>query len=95
MADYTLKNIPDALFERLRSAAEEDFRSLNQEILARLTKSFDAQDARLSALHARWVYEAFGSGKLKPLSQRELDAAFKRGVARAKSRKSSKTPAAA
>ena len=87
MADYTLKNIPEDLFQRLRSAAEEEFRSLNQEVLSRLSRSFDAQDARMSAIHARWVHESLASGDSTPLKARDLDAAFDRGIARAKSRK--------
>ena len=90
MADYTLKNIPEDLFQRLRSAAEEDFRSLNQEVLSRLRRSFDAQDAKMSALHARWVHESLASGDATPLKPRDLDAAFARGIARAKSRNQTK-----
>ncbi len=86
--NYTLKNIPADLYERLTAAAKEEFRSLNQEILARLSRSFDAQDARMSALHARWVQEALVSGEPAPLGGGELDEAFGRGLARAKARKS-------
>ena len=95
MADFPLKNIPEDLFQRLRSAAEEEFRTINQEILSRLDRSFDAQDAKMAALHARWVHEALSSGSATPLKQAELDAAFKRGIARAKSRRHSKQRAAA
>jgi len=84
MADYTLKNIPEDLLQRLRSSAEGEFRSLNQEILARLNRSFDAQDAKMSSIHARWVYEALASGDAAPLKESEVDAAFERGIARAK-----------
>lgn len=87
MADYTLKNIPEDLYRRLQSAAEEEFRSLNQEILSRLSRSFDAQEAKNSALHARWIHEALASGPSAPLKKGELDEAFERGIARARSRK--------
>ena len=86
--NYTLKNIPEDLYHRLTAAAAEDFRSLNQEILARLSRSFDAQDARMTALHARWVQEALSSGEAEPLRPSELDAAFERGLAKANARKS-------
>ena len=86
--NYTLKNIPPDLYSRLTAAANEEFRSLNQEILARLSRSFDAQDARMTALHARWVQEALSSGNPTPLKRGELDAAFERGLAHAKARKS-------
>ena len=87
MPDYTLKNIPPDLYSRLEAAAAEDFRSINQEILSRLSRSFDAQDVKMSALHARWVHEALSSGEPTPLKAKDLDAAFRRGVARAKNRR--------
>ena len=87
MSDYTLKNIPTDLYHRLQASAEEEFRSINQEILARLRRSFDAQDAKTSALHARWVHEAFASGEVTPLKPDEIDAAVQRGIAKAKSKR--------
>jgi plasmid stability protein len=87
MHDLPLRNIPAELYSRLQSSATEHFRSLNQEVLARLSRSFDAEDAKMSALHARWVHEALASGDSTPLKPQELDQAFARGVARAKSRK--------
>jgi hypothetical protein len=65
-------------------------RSLNQEIIFRLRRSFDAEDARTSALHARWVMEALESGAAKPLKMADLDAAFARGTKRAAARKAGK-----
>jgi hypothetical protein len=85
--DYTLKNIPEDLYHRLQGAAEEEFRSVNQEILFRLRRSFDSQDAKMSAIHARWVHEALASGEATPLKADDVDAAFNRGIARAKSRR--------
>jgi hypothetical protein len=90
MPDYALKNIPADLYSRLEVAAAEEFRSIDQEILARLSRSFDAQDARLSALHARWVQEALTSGEPTPLKSKDLAQAFRRGAARARARKVSK-----
>ncbi len=87
MAEYTLKNIPAEIYHRAQSAAENSFRSLNQEIIYRLRRSFDAEDARASALHARWVMEALASGAAKPLKMSELDAAFARGTKRAAARR--------
>lgn len=86
MADYTLKNIPDDIYQRTQSASENSCRSLNQEIIYRLRRSFDAEDARLTAVHAKWVMEAMASGPAKPLEMSALDAAFERGVKRAKAR---------
>ena len=95
MANFTLKNIPDDLFARLQSAAEADFRSLNQEVLARLSRSFDAEDARMTAIHARWVQEALSSGAPTPLKRGDLDAAVKRGISRSQARKPARQRAVA
>ena len=64
-----------------------EFRSLNQEVMARLSRSFDAQDARISALHARWLHEALTVGDITPLESGEVEASFERGIANAKARK--------
>ena len=90
MAEYTLKNIPEEIYQRAQTAAERSLRSLNQEIIFRLGKSFDAEDARVSALHAKWVMEALESGAAKPLKMTDLDAAFGRGTKRAVARKAAK-----
>lgn len=90
MAEYTLKNIPEEIYQRAQTAAERSLRSLNQEIIFRLGKSFDAEDARVSALHAKWVMEALESGAAKPLKMTDLDAAFRRGTKRAVARKAAK-----
>src|SRR4051812_4943174 len=73
MADYTLKNIPESLHSRLQAEAERSFRSVNQEIMFRLHRSFDADEVRLTATHARWVYDALQSGDPKPFSEDEVD----------------------
>ena len=87
MADYTLKNVPEPLRSKLESEAERSFRSVDQEILFRLQRSFDADDTKMSAIHAKWIYEALNSGEAVPSTDAELDAAFDRGLARAKKRK--------
>ena len=87
MAEYTLKNIPEEIYHRAQAAAETSLRSLNQEIIFRLRRSFDAEDARLSAVHARWVMEALESGPARPLRVADLDAAFQKGVRRAQARR--------
>jgi hypothetical protein len=87
MADYTLKNVPEPLRSKLESEAKRSFRSVDQEILFRLQRSFDADDTRMSALHAKWIYDALNSGESTPLTDTELDAAFNRGLERAKARK--------
>ena len=87
MAEYTLKNIPADIYQRAQAAAENSFRSLNEEIILRLSRSFDAEEARTSALHARWVMEALESGPAKPFKMKDMDAAFAAGLKRAPARK--------
>lgn len=87
MADMTVKKMPDDLHARLQAEAERSFRSVNQEIIHRLQRSFDADEARMTSLHARWVHEALNSGDASPLTEAEIDAAIDRGSKRAKSRK--------
>ena len=87
MSDYTVKNMPEVLRARLEGEAERSFRSMNQEIVYRLQRSFDADDARMSSLHAKWIYEALSSGPAKKLTDADLDDAIDSGVKRAKSRK--------
>jgi hypothetical protein len=41
----------------------------------------------MSAIHAKWIYEALNSGEAAPLTDTELDGAFDRGLKRAKKRK--------
>lgn len=87
MAEYTLKNVPESLRFRLESEADKSFRSVDQEILFRLQRSFDADDAKMVAVHAKWIFDALESGEPKPLTDAELDTAFNRGFKRAKKRK--------
>ena len=90
MRDLSLRNIPLELYKRLEASAAEQFRDLDQEVLARLNRSFDAEDARMSAVHARWVHEALTSGRSTPLKPGELDQAFAKGITQARVRKSAK-----
>lgn len=87
MTQLTVKKIPAALRARLQAEADRSFRGIEQEVLHRLQKSFDSDDARMSSIHARWIYEALTSGEAKPLTEAEVDAALERGVKRANSRK--------
>ena len=90
MPDLPLRNIPVDLYSRLQSAAAEHFRSLNQEVQSRLNRSFDAEDAKMASLHARWVHEALSSGNSTPIKPADLEQAFARGLAKAKNRKTAK-----
>ena len=60
-----VKNASEELRSRLRRSAERNFRSLNQEALARLQFSFEIEEALLSKVHQRWIDEAL-AGTFKP-----------------------------
>ena len=66
-----VKGVSEELKSRLGSSAERNFRSLNQEALARLQFSFDVEDALLSQMHQKWIDEAL-AGKLRPGSIERL-----------------------
>ena len=53
MPDVALRNIPDHLHRDLKSAASQNHRSLNGEILARLTGSFRSEPVDAAALLER------------------------------------------
>lgn len=49
MLNFTLKNIPPRLHERLKASAEANHRSLNREILARLESQIEAPAVDVAA----------------------------------------------
>jgi hypothetical protein len=77
-----VKGASDELRSRLESSAERNFRSLNQEALARLEFSFDIEDSIHTKQHQKWIDEAL-AGSLKPGSITRL----KQIAARAKAGK--------
>ena len=53
MANITLKNVPDELYERLRTAAARRRRNLNSEIIVRMERSLETGPTDSDALLAR------------------------------------------
>ncbi len=53
-----IKGASDVLRTRLEQSAEMNFRSLNQEALARLEKSFEAEDAAMLFKVQKWIDES-------------------------------------
>jgi hypothetical protein len=68
-----IRGVSEELKARLESAAERNFRSLNQEALARLQASFDVEDALLTKAHQKCLDEAmagtFHPGSIHRLKQ--------------------------
>jgi len=74
MASITIKNIPDDLRGQLKREAEANFRSLNQEVLARIERTFEIDAALNTKRDQRWIDEALASGPATPLTEKEMDA---------------------
>jgi hypothetical protein len=74
--------MPDHLHAVLKSEAETNYRSLAQEVLARLERSLDLDSA--TRRDQRWVDEALASGPEEPFSKQKFRAALKRGLQKAK-----------
>lgn len=85
MPSITLKDIPRDLHGILKHEAEANFRSLSQEVLARLQRSLDQDTA--SQRDQKWIDEALASGPEEPFSKTKFDAALQRGLDKAKSKK--------
>ena len=66
-----LKDISDDLRAQLEQEAAANFRTLDQEALARLQRSFDL-DLNTSR-DQQWIDEALASGTATPLTQAEMD----------------------
>ena len=74
MASITIKKIPEDLHEQLKREAEANFRSLNQEVLARVERTFEIDAALNSKRDQKWIDEALASGPATPLTDKEMEA---------------------
>ena len=85
MARITLKEVPADLRAQLQNEAEANFRSVEQEALARLERTFEIDAALNTKRDQRWINEALASGPESPLTEKDLDAVhdriFKRNAA--------------
>ena len=84
MANLTLKRMPEHLRAVLANEAEANYRSLEQEVVARLERSLDLDSA--TRRDQRWVDEAIASGPEEPFSRRNFAAALKAGLQKAKAK---------
>ena len=69
MASITLKDIPVDLHAQLKQEADANYRSLNQELLARIQRSFDQDEQITTDRVNRLIQEAMDSGPEEPLSR--------------------------
>jgi plasmid stability protein len=73
MASITLKDLPADLHGQLRLEAEANLRSLAQEAVARLQRSFEIDAALKTASDQRLIDEALASGPEEPLTRAKMD----------------------
>jgi len=73
MASITIKDIPQDLHGQLKREAEANFRSLNQEVLARVERTFEIDAALNTRRDQKWIDEALASGPVTPLTDQDMD----------------------
>jgi hypothetical protein len=73
MASITLKALPPDLHGQLKLEAEANLRSLAQEAVARLQRSFEIDAALKTRSDQRLIDEALASGPEEPLTRAKLD----------------------
>jgi plasmid stability protein len=81
MANITLRNIPEELRAQLEREAAAHFRSLSQEAMARLQRTFDLDDRSNGRVVDRLVQEAINSGPEETLTRERFDAAHRKARA--------------
>jgi hypothetical protein len=74
MPSITLKEIPVELHAQLRMEAAANFRSITQEAMSRIERTFQIDAALTTRRDQRWIDEAIASGPETPLSKKEMDA---------------------
>jgi hypothetical protein len=66
-----LKGTSGTLAARLRASAKNNFRTVDREVISRLERSFEIEDALATRTHQKWVDEAL-AGELRPGSVQRL-----------------------
>ena len=74
MASITLKSIPMELHAQLKNEAAANFRSITQEAMSRLERTFQIDAALTTKRDQQWIDEAIASGPATPLTKKEMDA---------------------
>jgi len=73
MASITLKDIPLELHAQLKNEASANFRSLTQEAMSRIERTFQIDAAMTTKRDQQWIDEAIASGSAAPLTKKEMD----------------------
>jgi plasmid stability protein len=73
MPSITLKDIPVELHAQLRNEAAANFRSITQEAMSRIERTFQIDAALNTKRDQRWIDEAIASGPESPLTKKEMN----------------------
>ena len=74
MPSITLKDIPVELHAQLKNEAAANFRSITQEAMSRIERTFQIDAALNSKRDQRWIDEAVVSEPETPLTKKEMNA---------------------
>ncbi len=72
MPTITLKDIPPDIHEQLRQQAQANRRSLSNEVIIRIERSFEAEDSFSSAVVNGLIDEALQSGPPETLTAAQM-----------------------
>ena len=84
MSQLLIKDLPEELHSQLVQEASANFRTPDQEALARIEMSFQMQDAFSTQRVQGWIDEALASGPATPLTREGFDAVYQRAMKRVK-----------
>ena len=94
MASITLKDIPEDVHAQLKAEADANLRSLNQEAIIRIQRSFDIQDHLSTELVNKLISEAIESGNPETLTMEQFSLRLQQVKDRTRSRIQSEKRAA-
>ncbi len=83
-ANVTLKGIPADLQALVERSAQANFRSENQELLYRISSSYEPEQAAFTRCHQEHINHALASGPAAPLDRARLKAARDRALRKAR-----------
>ena len=69
-----MKSIPMELHAQLKNEAAANFRSITQEVMSRLERTFQIDAALTTKRDQQWIEEALASGPVTPLTNKEMRA---------------------
>ena len=94
MASITLKDIPEDVHAQLKAEADANLRSLNQEAIIRIQRSFDVQDHLSTELVNKLMSEAIDSGNPETMTMEQFSLRLQQVKDRTRSRIQSEKRAA-